>query len=1090
MSSSKDKITELVQRLQKNLPKTLSIKAIKSISKDLALILMRELSSAEIDLIIGNDYPRLDDIDFLIKITKLVNAQLKADDIIAEFSESTEINSEQIRARIERDELFYFQRFVTKYINRNSPYRGIELFYGLGAGKTRTSIAICNSFIENGRKVLVLSPASLEENFRKEYLGYTPPSLRMLERADINDYFKFLHYNAPNFAKSKEDEPDQLFDREDLDNKVIIIDEVHNFISLIVNAMRAKRPRGIRIYNKIMNAKNIKIITLSGTPIINFPFEAAILVNILVGYLNSKNEPWKESDGSDKYPIFTENEEDFNRIYLDSNPHSREYKIKETTEKEFCRRLMGNISYYGGLTGGGIYPDLTEHIVKMNMSDHQFEIYLQQRAIELSEISEKLKKSFYSDKSKEINMDVVEKKSSFRSATRELCNFAFPSEIPRPWRKEISIRYSSFSAGKGKEKQKYIERLDIGNLLAEPEEKEKDDDLEEEELEGADRRLLERELASGTLSSTKRKVIIDKIYHSELERTLAELEETKDIYLTSDINGHSLLEYCSYEHIIPSKSDIEKKPYDLFKYEMEPTTKEIPSLKYFSPKMLSILYNIEKARDDNLKIQKIANSANIDPLKVHQRDGNVVIYSYFNRVEGINIMQKVLEVAGYKQYKYTPGIAGKRIAKAPGKYCFWEGKDRDKILEIFNSPSNKYGGIIKILLITEAGAEGITLKNVRQMHIMEPYWNEVQTRQVIGRAKRMYSHKDLGKPTLIPASSSADSTEIIPVYLTKEKQRKIQRNSDGSPILDEKGEPIFETKPDGSPLFEKDDKGQDIYLRNTDGKFIYSVDKSKLDAKYDTDISMEYLVYDKDNVKKLDCVIDKYRMGEQHVDVFRYKMKFSEDQLKKVDKEFRGETDEFLTTDEVLSLIAERKKAVTDQIELFMKQTSADCLRNKEDNDKHEIYNGNPPINCYVIRGLTESASRPAFSVAEVDLAKTSREDLQKTIRVETGVYPVIIINLGKEEKQKYMFKRDVRKSEKTGGELPCIYIYPEEVKSLGTSSVKPIGMLIKVGQKEDSEIYKGRKVSSSKETEVSAGHIKYSMKLEGTTFVLESIEL
>jgi hypothetical protein len=53
------------------------------------------------------------------------------------------------------------------------------------------------------------------------------------------------------------------------------------------------------------------------------------------------------------------------------------------------------------------------------------------------------------------------------------------------------------------------------------------------------------------------------------------------------------------------------------------------------------------------------------------------------------------------------------------------------------------GEIIKIFMITASGAEGISLKNVRYVHITEPYWHPVRTQQVIGRARRICSHQDL-----------------------------------------------------------------------------------------------------------------------------------------------------------------------------------------------------------------------------------------------------------------------------------------------------------------------------------------------------------
>ena len=59
------------------------------------------------------------------------------------------------------------------------------------------------------------------------------------------------------------------------------------------------------------------------------------------------------------------------------------------------------------------------------------------------------------------------------------------------------------------------------------------------------------------------------------------------------------------------------------------------------------------------------------------------------------------------------------------------------------STNNLYGEVIKVFMITSSGAEGISLKNVRYVHITEPYWHPVRMQQVIGRARRICSHQDL-----------------------------------------------------------------------------------------------------------------------------------------------------------------------------------------------------------------------------------------------------------------------------------------------------------------------------------------------------------
>ena len=53
---------------------------------------------------------------------------------------------------------------------------------------------------------------------------------------------------------------------------------------------------------------------------------------------------------------------------------------------------------------------------------------------------------------------------------------------------------------------------------------------------------------------------------------------------------------------------------------------------------------------------------------------------------------------------------------------------------------NKDGDEIKIILISRAGTEGLDFKNIRQVHILEPWYNTNRLEQTIGRAVRTCSH--------------------------------------------------------------------------------------------------------------------------------------------------------------------------------------------------------------------------------------------------------------------------------------------------------------------------------------------------------------
>jgi hypothetical protein len=56
---------------------------------------------------------------------------------------------------------------------------------------------------------------------------------------------------------------------------------------------------------------------------------------------------------------------------------------------------------------------------------------------------------------------------------------------------------------------------------------------------------------------------------------------------------------------------------------------------------------------------------------------------------------------------------------------------------------NKNGELVKVILISKAGAEGLDFKNIRQTHILDPWYNMNRIEQIIGRAVRNLSHCEL-----------------------------------------------------------------------------------------------------------------------------------------------------------------------------------------------------------------------------------------------------------------------------------------------------------------------------------------------------------
>lgn len=126
-------------------------------------------------------------------------------------------------------------------------------------------------------------------------------------------------------------------------------------------------------------------------------------------------------------------------------------------------------------------------------------------------------------------------------------------------------------------------------------------------------------------------------------------------------------------------------------------------------------------------------------MKRIQKKGKMFIYSSFKEEAGLKSLVKVLEAFGYKNYiKHGEG---------PKRFAIWSGDEdisvKDEIKNVYNQKSNLNGSKIKILLGSPSIKEGVSLAGVRQVHLLEPNWNISKLQQIIGRASRFCSHKDL-----------------------------------------------------------------------------------------------------------------------------------------------------------------------------------------------------------------------------------------------------------------------------------------------------------------------------------------------------------
>lgn len=731
-----------------------------------------------------------------------------------------------------------YQRFVQNFIGHpDSPYRGMLIYHGLGTGKTITSISVAES-LSLGRKIMILLPASLRTNYISEikmcgntafrekrfwrFVSQSDPTfnevraamlqfdvplsfmrkkrgvwtflpfsdskpfeqlsgeeqsaVREQTEAMIKTRYHFIHYNGITMNMIRQ------YGRNMFDNSVVIIDEIHDFISSVKNESLIRRT----LYKMMLEAKNTKIIGLSGTPIINDPHELAFLANLLHGYItrhkisfvtgsqfNQNIDNIKRFLEGHRFVDYFELDPTFGTLFINTVPENyvrlndksrlvrplnpseiaeqqenaqqkrsietilqdlittfnlthksvntehklllpetredfvRHFEVKTEeerlsdllnsgkqrnktpkviikNEKLFMRRLQSLISYFE-------YQDMSkfatksEVTVRTKMPKKVFEKYELLRERERRDE----KKSIYNRMSQKDDTQNKNTLNTYKAFSRMLCLFCFPPEIPREYPSDL--------------RKAAVKEMDVKS-------NEDDDSPSSSSSPSMESRKKQQ----------KEKNVLDIGYEQKKREMLAKLRKNADLYLKGE------------------------------------------GLETYGPKYHEVMLRLAKS------------------------PGPALIYSHFREVEGIEIMKEVLNTHGYheldikfdkQQQSWALSLPSKTnknyqtVWRKPFYIVFTQDKKKNTVLmDIMNSNwdrlplsiltqireierfkkgekeksiANLKGDIIKVIMITQSGSQGISLKNIRQVHILEPYWNPIRIKQVIGRAIRDNSHKDL-----------------------------------------------------------------------------------------------------------------------------------------------------------------------------------------------------------------------------------------------------------------------------------------------------------------------------------------------------------
>jgi hypothetical protein len=680
--------------------------------------------------------------------------------------------------------LFPQQRIIRDYMQIDSPYRGVLLYHELGSGKSAASIAAAEGYIER-KDVYIFTPASLAQNYENELLKISKLGLNMKkswtqlktknkkavldkyaisgnfvkndliwipmynndikdslivrenvkygslssnEKNDIDNIiqniiknrYQFISYNGltqKNTAEYKE---------KGFDNSFIVIDEIHNFISRVVNGSKLARS----IYNSLMNSKNVKLVLLSGTPIINNPYEIATLINLIKGPMNIYDiKLLKKSQEKTIDEIIAFLKQHNMYQYIDEisynslnkkismtllpdgfvrNKNKIIKKIWKKDDEDIVKEIITKFNEMRGFHVGVKFGLNTYHALPS--SADEFNKYF----IDTTDNDNPVIK----------NEDLFQRRilgalSYYKTSGTEL----FPTVLPNV------IQYLDMTPH---QLSLYTDVRDRERAI--------DDRNKKSKFTKATNVLDDKTSVYRAFS----RMVCNFAFPENIKREFPQdiRNMMKNEMNMEDIDGEG-------------KTDLIKTARMKYEKHLDKAIGEIEEGDYISIENLKQMYSPKYAKmmDD-----------------IQTSPGTVLVYSQFRTVEGLGIFSKCLNKQGYTQINLKKTDDGYVFEDESvldkeydhKRYVIFD-NDRTKtniLMNLFNGSfellpdsikkqlidrDQLYGKLVKIMMITQSGSEGISLKNVRRVLIMEYFWNSVRINQVIGRAVRTCSHETLPK---------------------------------------------------------------------------------------------------------------------------------------------------------------------------------------------------------------------------------------------------------------------------------------------------------------------------------------------------------
>ena len=666
-------------------------------------------------------YPNLNDTLFNIKIAE------KKEFFSTKYDGTLHSNIKEYAEQLSKAdfELQPHQSFVKNFLSSQTPYNSLLLYHALGSGKTLSAIGVCEetrTYLKQmgiNKRILVVASENVQENFKLQLFDernlflvdgnwtvkgiygnnllreVNPMNMKGISREKIINQIKaliqqsylFLGYgqfanyiiktiylneeaNLIQFQKKKDSSKNVLDKmaikrlRNEFDNRLIVIDEIHNIRKTDDNV---NKKVAIHLEYLIKAAENVRLLLLSATPIYNNYKEIIWLLNLM--NMNDRRGRIQTKD------IF------------DNNGNIKDEEAKEL----LIRKATGYVSVVRGENPYTfpfrIYPN---YFAKK----HTFPF------VKYPEYQMNESKIVESDKNRILHLylNILEPCKNCGQCQR--CIYSYI--IHQLKNKDYNI---TTKKGSTREMPSFDNMESFGYTI------------------------LQIPLESLIISYP-----------------IEGLNEKKNLLDSNELTGSKGLSRMM--NFIDNKSTFEKGSFEYKKSTIEKYGK------IFSPEIIGKY---------SCKIKTILDYIYNEKTNMIS-EGVILIYSQY--IDGGLIpMALALEEMGFTRYgeniqplfKVKPSdVVDVRTMKPsslkkdflPARYAMITGDTRlspNNVFEVkgLTNLDNKDGNKVKVLLISKAGSEGIDLKYIRQVHILEPWYNMNRIEQIIGRAVRNLSHKDL-----------------------------------------------------------------------------------------------------------------------------------------------------------------------------------------------------------------------------------------------------------------------------------------------------------------------------------------------------------